>query len=66
MTIIVFKILNTKPKWKDYAEVPGVDDRITLYCMQRIRFKYINDVQRGQDKTQSPAAVNAVIRFWIL
>ena len=67
LEINVFQILNTKPKWKNHAEVPGVDDRITLYRTEISMCKDTNEVQRDQDWTQRPAAVmNAVIRFRIL
>jgi hypothetical protein len=67
LEINVFKILNTMPKWKNHAEVPRVDDRITLYRTEISRCKDTNEVQRGQVWTQRPAAmVIAVIRFRIL
>jgi hypothetical protein len=45
----IFKILNTKPKWKNHAEVPDVDDRITLYSTEISRCKEMKEVERGQD-----------------
>ena len=67
LEIYVFKILNTKPNWKNQTEIPGVDEKITLYRTETSKFKDMNAFQRGQDWTQTPAAVmNAVISFRIL
>jgi len=67
LEINVFKILNTKPNWKNHTEVPGVDERITYYRTEISRCKDTNEFLRGQDWTQRPAAVmNSVISFRIL
>ena len=49
LTINVFKIANTKPKWKNHVEEPGVDDSIILYCIsnRNSRCMYVNDFQGG-------------------